>query len=269
MFNPKTSTTPKFVAYYRVSTSRQGKSGLGSDAQRDCVRSYAAAGGEIVAEFTEIETGKRSDRPELAKALARTRRAGATLVVAKLDRMSREVHFLSGLIKGIGGDVSVAFCDLPQLPDGPIGRFMIHMLAAVAELEAGMISRRTTDALTAYKTGKRVSRRIRDRYPDGVPPEIEAAYAGKLGAHHPDCKSLSQEARAKGQDAAVKTMKKKARDEYAELEPLLLEWQAAGSSLRQIAGMLNGAGHQTAQGKPWSSVQVYRALKRILHGVAS
>src|SRR5712672_3100592 len=138
----------KFVSYYRVSTGRQGKSGLGIEAQRAAVATYLNGGDwSIVAEFTEVESGKRSDRPELDKALAACRLHRAKLVVAKVDRLTRSVAFLSRLLEA---GVDVLFCDLPAI-QGPTGRFMLQQMASVAELEAGMISARTRAALAAAK----------------------------------------------------------------------------------------------------------------------
>src|SRR3977135_2359737 len=130
----------KFVAYYRVSTERQGRSGLGIDAQRAAVANYLNGGNwQIIAEFTEVESGRRSDRPELDKALAAARVHRCPVVVAKVDRLTRSVAFLSRLLEA-GVDVRVA--DLPAI-EGPTGRFLLQQMAAVAELEAGMISART------------------------------------------------------------------------------------------------------------------------------
>jgi DNA invertase Pin-like site-specific DNA recombinase len=134
----------KFVAYYRVSTDKQGKSGLGLDAQRKAVNDYLDGGDwELVAEFTEIESGKRSDRPELAKALAACKRRKATLVIARLDRLARNVHFISGLMET---KVKFVACDMPEATP-----FMLHIYAAVAEQEARAISARTKVALQAAK----------------------------------------------------------------------------------------------------------------------
>ena len=137
-----------FIAYYRVSTGRQGKSGLGIEAQRAAVATYLNGGDwRIVAEFTEVESGKRSDRPELDKALAAARLHRSPLVVSKVDRLTRSVSFLSRLLDA---GVDVRFADLPQI-EGATGRFMLQQMVAVAELEAGMISKRTKDALAAAK----------------------------------------------------------------------------------------------------------------------
>ena len=137
-----------FVAYYRVSTGKQGKSGLGIEAQRAAVERYLNGGNwRIIAEFTEVESGKRADRPELGKALAAARTRRVPLVVAKVDRLTRSVSFLSQLLDA---GVDVRFADLPAL-EGATGRFMLQQMAAVAELEAGMISARTKAALAAAK----------------------------------------------------------------------------------------------------------------------
>ncbi len=136
--------TARFVAYYRVSTGRQGRSGLGLEAQREAVRHYLAiVGGALVAEHTEVETGKRNDRPELAKALVICRRQKAKLLIAKLDRLSRNVAFIATLMDG---NTEFVACDNPHAT-----RLTLHILAAVAEHEAKMIAERTRLALRAAK----------------------------------------------------------------------------------------------------------------------
>ena len=138
----------KFVCYYRVSTGRQGRSGLGLEAQREAVKTYLNGGNwTIVDEYTEVESGKNSDRPALEKALAAARLHRASLVVSKVDRLTRSVAFLSRLLEA---GVDVRFADLPQI-EGATGRFMLQQMVAVAELEAGMISDRTKKALAAAK----------------------------------------------------------------------------------------------------------------------
>jgi DNA invertase Pin-like site-specific DNA recombinase len=142
----------QFVAYYRVSTDRQGKSGLGLDAQRAAVRQYlGTVGGVLAAEFTEVETGRRNDRPELQKALAACRRHKARLVIAKLDRLSRNVAFIATMMDS---GVEFVACDNPHAT-----RLTLHILAAVAEHEREMISARTRAALQAAKVrGVRLGR---------------------------------------------------------------------------------------------------------------
>jgi DNA invertase Pin-like site-specific DNA recombinase len=133
-----------YVTYFRVSTQRQGESGLGLEAQRKAVSQYATAnGGETIDSFTEIESGKRADRPELKRALATCRKNGAILLIAKLDRLARNVHFISGLIES---GVNFIATDMPNAD-----RFMLHVYAAMAEEEARRISDRTKRALAAAK----------------------------------------------------------------------------------------------------------------------
>ena len=122
----------RFVAYLRVSTDGQGRSGLGLEAQRQAVAAYVAqAGGEVVAEFQEVESGKRADRPQLAAALASCRIRRAVLVIAKLDRLARNARFLLSVVEG-SGEAGVVFCDLPTVPAGPVGKFLVTQMAAVA-----------------------------------------------------------------------------------------------------------------------------------------
>src|SRR5438477_9726116 len=145
-----------FVAYYRVSTARQGQSGLGLDAQRQAVCDYLAgqAGSQLIAEFTEIESGKRNNRPELEAALAMCKRAKATLVIAKLDRLARNLAFIANLMES---GVDFLATDNPHAT-----KLMVHMLAAFAEHEREQISARTKAALAAAK-----ARGVRLGYPRG------------------------------------------------------------------------------------------------------
>ena len=221
-----------FVAYYRVSTGRQGRSGLGIEAQRAAVATYLNGGDwRIVAEFTEVESGKRSDRPELDNALAAARLHRAPLVVSKVDRLTRSVSFLSRLLDA---GVDVRFADLPQI-EGATGRFMLQQMVAVAELEAGMISKRTKDALAAAK------RR-------GV----------KLGGDRGS--RLTGKARKAGNEA----VRRAANTRAADVAPIIVELRAAGAtSLRAIAAGLNARGIPTARGNgQWSPVQVARVIER-------
>lgn len=224
----------KLVAYYRVSTKAQGESGLGLEGQTAAVLGYAqAVGAAIVRTYQEVESGKRADRPELTRAIADAKRSKATLVIAKLDRLARNVAFLANLMES---GVDFVACDNPQA-----NRLTIHILAAVAENEAVMISQRTKAALAAYK-----------------------ARGGILGAARPDCRRLSGEASAKGRHAASKAIRAKAKAAYEDLAPMLIALKAGGRSLREIAAMLNDEGHTTRRGKPWNPVQVARILEREL-----
>jgi DNA invertase Pin-like site-specific DNA recombinase len=223
----------KFVAYYRVSTARQGRSGLGVEAQREAVETFLNGGRwRIVGEFTEVESGKRADRPELDKALAAARLHTAALVVAKVDRLTRSVAFLSRLLEA---GVDVRFCDLPAI-EGPTSRFMLQQLVAVAELEAGLISARTKAALAQAK------RR-------GV----------KLGGYRAGAK-LTAKARAKGR--AVRQAKAEAF--AADIGPTIAEIQQAGiTSLDTIARELIERGIPAARGGSWTPTQVGRILARL------
>src|SRR3954468_21536926 len=139
----------RFVAYYRASTERQGKSGLGLEAQQSAVAGFINGDAELVASFTEVESGKRSDRPELVKALEACRRQKAKLVIAKMDRLSRNLAFIAALMDS---KVECVAVDNPHA-----NRLTVHILAAVAEHERAMISERTKDALAAAKArGKRL-----------------------------------------------------------------------------------------------------------------
>jgi DNA invertase Pin-like site-specific DNA recombinase len=142
----------QFVAYFRVSTDRRGKSGLDLEAQRETVlRHLAGVGGQLRGEFTEVESGKRADRPQLGLAIAAAKRANATLIIAKLDRLARDVHFISGLMES---GVDFVAADNPHA-----NRLMVHMLGAFAEHEREQIGQRTKDALAAAKVrGVRLGR---------------------------------------------------------------------------------------------------------------
>ena len=216
----------KLVAYYRVSTKRQGRSGLGLAAQQSAVQDYANGRGNVIAEYTEIETGKKADRPKLAEALAHARKARATLVIAKLDRLARNVHFVSGLMEsGVPFDCA----DRPGADP-----FRLHIEAAIAEEEARKISQRTREALRAAK------RR-------GV----------LLGASRPECRNLTDKARRRG----AKATKAKATAFYADVLPIIREHCDAGATLEAIASELNAAGKVTTRGLPYTAVAVQRLLR--------
>jgi len=220
------------IGYLRVSTKGQGESGLGLEAQRAAVEAYAKqADGSLLACYVEVESGKLADRPELAKALAHARRAKATLIVAKLDRLARNVAFLSALM-----DSTVPFvaCDNPHA-----NRLTLHILAAVAEAEAVAISQRTKAALAAYK-----------------------ARGGKLGADLPQCRNLTQDGRKKGAQRAGEAVARIAKEAYADLLPTIKSMRSDGKPLQTIADTLNSQGHTTRRGKPWNPVQVARVLER-------
>ena len=228
-----TPARPRFVSYLRVSTDGQGRSGLGLEAQRQAVAAHvAAAGGQLVAEFQEIESGKRADRPQLTAALAACRTRRAVLVIAKLDRLARHARFLLSVVEGTG-EAGVVFCDLPSVPAGPIGKFMVTQLAAVAELEAGLISQRTRAALAVAK-----ARGVRLGNPSPLPATPAMAAAARA--------ARSRQVAARSADTLA----------------VVRQAQAAGaSSLRAIAAELHAHGVLTPAGKPhWSAAQVRRLL---------
>ena len=217
----------RFVAYYRVSTQKQGNSGLGLDAQRDAVLAYLDGGDwQLVAEHTEVESGRKNDRPELAKALAACRRLGATLIIAKLDRLARNVAFVSNLMEA---GVEFVAVDMPMA-----NKLTVHILAAVAEHEREMISARTKAALAAAK-----------------------ARGTKLG----NPAGLSAEARTKGTAVAVARRKAAAADRVADLRPIVEEIRATGrASLRAVAAELDARGIPAPRGGRWTAPAVMRLL---------
>jgi DNA invertase Pin-like site-specific DNA recombinase len=220
------------IGYVRVSTQEQGKSGLGLEAQQAAIDAYAARNGGLVARlYVEVESGRKADRPQLKAALAHARRSKATLVVAKLDRLARNVAFLSALMEA---HVDFVACDNEHA-----NRLTIHILAAVAEDEARRISDRTRDALKAYK-----------------------ARGGKLGGARPECRNLTQEARQRGAKAAGEAVRALADKEYADLIPVIRELRGRELTQSAIAEELNRQGHTTRRGRPWNQVQVLRVLKR-------
>ncbi|WP_240538188.1 recombinase family protein [Bradyrhizobium yuanmingense] len=133
----------KVIGYLRVSTDQQGRSGLGIEARREALTSCLNGGRwALVAKYVETESGRKSDRSKLAAALSHAKAIGARMVLAKLDRLTRSL---------VASDVDLVFCDLPSVPPGPMGKFLLTQMASVAELEAGLIGERTKKALAAAK----------------------------------------------------------------------------------------------------------------------
>lgn len=219
------------IGYLRVSTKGQGESGLGIEAQKAAIETYAQQHGLAIAGlYTEVESGKRADRPKLAAALAHAKRSKGVLVVAKLDRLSRNVEFLARVLNA--GTEFVA-CDNPAA-----NRLTLHILAAVAENEAKAISDRTKAALAAYK-----------------------ARGGKLGGQRPGCRNLTPEAMAKGRKRSAEVRAMTTAEAYTDVVPDMKAWRTEGLTLAAIAERLNGKGHTTRRGKPWNVVQVSRVLE--------
>lgn len=213
----------KYVAYYRVSTDRQGLSGLGLDAQRAAVAKHIGAA-ELVAEFTEIESGRKNDRAQLAAALATAKRTKSTLVIAKLDRLARNVHFVSGLLES---NVPFVCADMPEAD-----RTFLQMMAVFAEWEARKISERTKAALAQIKAQGRTL---------GCPtPELGAVVGVKV---------IKANA-----DSYAERVGPIVRDILA----------TGASTIRDIAAALQARSVTTPRGNmTWGTTQVSNLLKRL------
>lgn len=217
--------TGKFIAYHRVSTQKQGVSGLGLEAQQVAVAAYLNGGAwELVAEFQEVETGKGADalakRPQLRAALDACRKHGATLIIAKLDRLARNVHFISGLMVS---KVRFVACDMPEANE-----LTIHIMAAFAEHEAKRISQRTKDALAVAKSRGVVLGRSG---PGNLRPNIEE--------------------------------RQRAANAFADrLRPILNEMTSRGLTQRDMTEVLNAIGVPTPRGGQWKLAQVQRVIAR-------
>ena len=218
----------RFISYCRVSTAKQEASGLGLEAQQQAVRDHLNGGNwTLLEEFIEVESGKRDDRPELAKALTMAKLTGATLIVARMDRLSRSVAFLASLM-----DSGVKFLavDIPEA-----NSLTVHIMAAVAQDERERISARTKAALKAAK-----------------------ARGTKLG--NPQLQAGTAETAAKAREHHQQQAQQRAED----LRPILEHIQQSGhGSLRAIAGELNRRGILTARGKCWHANSVRSLLQRL------
>lgn len=214
----------RVVAYYRVSTERQGRSGLGLEAQREAVRRHLAeTRAELLDEFQDVETGKGSDamerRPGLRAAVALAKKRRATLLIAKLDRLARNVHFVSGLMET---GVQFQCCDFPTAD-----RTMVHIYAAMAEHEGRRISQRISEALQAKKArGERIGNAATLQPLNGARARDAVEFAKKLG-------------------------------------PTLRAYAAQGMTQRAMVDELNRIGTKTARGGAWSLVQLQRVLSRL------
>lgn len=217
-------STGRFVAYYRVSTARQGRSGLGLEAQREAVRTFLNGGNwTLSAEHTEVESGKLDSRPELAKALNACRLTGATLVIAKLDRLSRDAAFLLNLEKA---GVEFVAADMPNA-----NRLTVRLMAVIAQEEREMIAKRTKDALAAAK-----------------------ARGVKLGGFRAGARVDHQQ--------GIKALQDRADAFAAGVGPMIAEMRRSGSSLRQIAEELTTRGIRTSRGGAWSADAVRQVILR-------
>jgi DNA invertase Pin-like site-specific DNA recombinase len=226
----------QYISYRRASTRRQGRSGLGLEAQQTAVAEFVRReGGKLLADYVEVESGRKCDRPELAKALSHTKMAKATLIVARLDRLARNVKFLAVLMES---GVQFTCVDCPHF-----NPFVIHVLSAVAEHEAALISQRTSAALQSVKRRGKL-----------------------LGAARPGWAEKHGDARlrgaASGGKAAAPVNRRKAIEAYGHLYQKLAEMRASGMSLRGIAWLLNTEGQLTRRGRHWTHKQVAAVLRR-------
>jgi DNA invertase Pin-like site-specific DNA recombinase len=216
------------IAYYRVSTDRQGQSGLGLEAQQAAVAQFLGHAPSL--EFVEVESGRNADRPQLALALAEAKRSGATLIVAKLDRLARDVKMILAIVDS---GVVVRFIDLPDIDTGTAtGRLILTVMASLAEFEARRISERTKDALAAKKARG-------EHWQSGDP--------------------------SKGARAAAIARLERSLERHKEIAQTVGQLQAFGcKSLRQIAKGLEARGVKTITGKAnWRAAQVAAILERM------
>jgi len=216
-----------YVAYLRQSTKKQEISGLGIEAQREIIHKYLGQE-KPIAEFVETESGKRTDRPKLAEALALCRKTKSTLIVAKLDRLSRNVAFTSKLLES---DVEIKFCDFPEA-----NRLVLHIIASIAEYEAGLISQRTKQSLKAKK-----ARGIQLGKPENLTNNLDRAI-----------------------ENSKRAIKKKAKENPNNMRAIAMLRVLVGKdmSLSEMARRLNNEGFVTSQGKQFSAWQVSVLLNR-------
>lgn len=234
------------VNYYRVSTAKQGRSGLGLDAQRAAIEAFCDSRGcEPVAEFTELESGKRDDRPELSKALHHAKVTGATLLIAKLDRLSRNVAFLARL-----QDAGVKFI-AADMPDA--NEMTVQIMAVMAQAERKAISKRTKEALAVAKV--RAAANGGGVKADGTPWRNGAKLGNPMGA-----KAFGA---YRGNGAAVSAIKAKAKAFAADVMPVIEAIRAEGhTSLRAVANELNVRQIMTARGGKWGPSGVRDLIAR-------
>lgn len=222
------------ICYLRVSTQKQKVSGLGLEAQKGIIEHYRSSGNHnVLSEYEEIETGRNSQRPVLAEAIAHAKRAGATLVIAKLDRLARNVQFISTLMNA---GVDFVACDMPSA-----NRFVLHIYAAIAEEEARMIRERTRAALAAKKAqGKKLG---------AANPKIAAALEGKRGWKKASIAALDVRARLH-------------RERYEPIIPLVKTLRERGETFQAIATTLNEQGYRTMSGREFHKGQVSRVYQK-------
>ena len=217
----------QYVAYLRVSTQKQGFSGLGLEAQREIIHNYLHNTNPI-AEFVEVESGRKSDRPKLKEALALCRKDGATLIVAKLDRLARSVSFLSGLLES---DVEIVFCDFPQA-----NKMVLHIISAISQYEAELIAARTKASLQAKK-----SRGFKLGNPEHLLEKHKQAIQNSIKTCKAKADSNPNNKRA-----------------VAMLRTLVKE----NHSYKEMAEILNNEGFVSSKGCTFTKSTVYKLIKR-------
>ena len=229
----KQNNNGRYVVYYRVSTKQQGESGLGLEAQRAAVEAYVKQhGGEIIAEYEEVESGRNCRRPEIMKAILHCNRSWATLLIAKMDRLARNVFLISTLMES---DVPFLACDNPHA-----SRLNVHILAAVAEEEARLISERTKAALRAYQTR-----------------------GGQLGPVTFKDRAGWQSKQERSRQRATLQNSEVAFAAYDEVRPIIQNLRSQGLSFQRIADALNKQGFRTRlTGSEWNRTQVKRVADR-------
>ena len=215
---------PRYIAYYRVSTAAQGRSGLGLEAQQAAVKAFLQGRDHTLVEsFVEVESGRNSERPRLGEALALARKLKATLVIAKLDRLARSVSFIANLLDS---GVEFTACDMPHA-----NRLTIHIMAAVGEAEARMISERTVAALAAAK-----ARGVRLGNPSNLPD---------------------------AQAAGHQTLIAQADNHAAKVLSTIRDIVRAGTvSVHKIADQMNARGVPSRRGGSWSGTSVSNTIRR-------
>ena len=225
-------TTGKYISYLRVSTERQGKSGLGLEAQREMIQEHLDRGSSstLIHEYVEIESGRNDDREQLREALEACQRTGAKLLIAKLDRLSRDLAFIANIMKT---KVEFIACDFPDA-----NRLTIHILSAMAEYERELISKRTKGALKAAK-----------------------ARGKKLGNPH----NLNTEAAQRGRVLGMESRQAKADEHAQKVYSIVKGYLDDGLSLNAIARKLTENGELTPRGKAcqWTPTTVKNVIKRV------
>lgn len=217
-----------YIAYYRQSTIKQQISGLGVEAQQEIVHNYAKSG-NILHEFIETESGRKTDRPKLKEAIAMCRKTGSLLIVAKLDRLSRNVAFTSKLLES---DVDIVFCDFPEA-----NKLILHIISSIAEYEANLISQRTRQSLEAKK-----ARGVKLGRADNLMNKHAQAIANSVKTNKAKAQANTNNMRA------------------AALLRLLVN---EGKTLTEMTDLLNEQGFVTSKGGKFHITQVSRLVQRL------